>query len=353
VVPDDDLDGHANELRGAVGVGAGTSRVVARLADELRDLPLLILATARDDEGSLALTDALVARLGPAVDIDLTLGPLDEAGVAELVRSQIPGLSTTGPLVGLLTARARGIPFVTHEYLRAIVDAGLLRPNWGSWQLDEAGLDALELPSDALGLVLARVDGLGPAAHDVLVTAAVAGTRFRPEVVAVALERDPVGVLDVLVEAAGRGLVEQRHDSGYAFLHDRIREALLERLPLDEESRQHARIGAALEALPVPAQRRPAERVFEIAHHYVAAGPGFQPAGRYRPARQVANWPCARTPRPPRYRCSNTRSPAAIGRTATCSTRSVPRRTRPAGSTKPVPGSTRPSPSSPSRGDGR
>jgi hypothetical protein len=55
-------------------------------------------------------------------------------------------MSEHGSLAELLRERGDGNPFVMIEYLRAIVDAGLLRPSWGEWLLDEDGLAALELP---------------------------------------------------------------------------------------------------------------------------------------------------------------------------------------------------------------
>ncbi|GIJ68197.1 hypothetical protein Voc01_031140 [Virgisporangium ochraceum] len=241
---------------------AGTIRVLTRLAEDLPSVPLLVLATGRDDPASIARTDAVVAGLGhPTADI--TLGPLTEAGVAELVGSLLPGVEVDVRLVRLLNARGRGSPFVVQEYLSAIVDAGLLRPSWGTWILDEDGLDALRLPDDAIGLVLARVDGLGPGVRAMLVTAAVAGSRFRPDLVAAVHGAGVSEVVAALQEAAGRGLVEARPDGSYAFLHDRIREALL-----DQDTRDlHARIAAVLDGTGTGA-----EHVFEVAHHYIGAG---------------------------------------------------------------------------------
>ena len=239
--------------------------MLTRLAEDLPTVPLLVLATGRDDAESIARTDAVVARLGRRVAADITLGPLTEAGVAELVGILLPGVEVDARLVRLLNARGKGSPFVIQEYLSAIVDAGLLRPSWGTWLLDEDGLDALELPDDAIGLVLARVDGLGPGVRTLLTTAAVVGSRFRPDLVATVHGVDVSEVLAGLQEVAGRGLVEARPDGEFAFLHDRIREALLEQ----DTAHLHARIATVLHATG----GNDAEHVFEVAHHYIAAGP--------------------------------------------------------------------------------
>ncbi|MFN8078652.1 MAG: hypothetical protein U0Q19_03715 [Kineosporiaceae bacterium] len=126
-------------------IDPGTARVLARLADVLDGAPLLVLATARNDADSLAATELVVSSLGEAVGLDLE-GPLDEVGVAELVAAMLPGLEAGHRLAQLVAVRSGGSPFVVQEYVRAIVDAGLLRPSWGSWLLDEDELDAWNCP---------------------------------------------------------------------------------------------------------------------------------------------------------------------------------------------------------------
>jgi diguanylate cyclase (GGDEF)-like protein len=257
---------------------AGTARVLTQLSALLDGVPMMVLATARNDAESAADTDAVVGCLGSAVDLDLELTPLNESGVAELVQSLLPGMDT-GPLLGpLLTVRGNGNPFVVQEYLRAIVDAGLLSPSWGSWQLDQQALDALELPQDALGLVLTRVRGLGSGVRELLVTAAAVGARFRPQVVADVHGIDVAVVLAALIEAAGHRLVELREGGEFAFLHDRIREALNDELDAVGSARLHQRIAEALEAMPAPTGRHAADHTYAVAHHYVAGEPGTAPA---------------------------------------------------------------------------
>ena len=247
----------------------GSRRVLAQLSVTLRSATMLVLATARDDAQSSVGADAFVAAVGGSVDLDLALGPLDEAGVGEQIRSLIPGLTVDAHLVGLLYVRSNGNPFVVQEYLRAVVDAGLLRPAWGTWILDEEGLDALELPQDALGLVITRVHGLAAGIRELLVTAAAIGARFQPEVVAAVQAIAVEEVLAALTEASGRGLVEARDGGDFAFLHDRIREALLADLDPVGTADLHARIAAALDVMPVPSGPRGVDHVYAVAHHYM------------------------------------------------------------------------------------
>ena len=250
----------------------GTSRVLSRLADRLGKVPLLVLATARDDEASVPTVDALAAALGRAVLLDVVVGPLDEEGVEGLVRANLPGIGAGSTLPRLLTSRANGHPLVILEYLRAIVDAGLLRPSWGSWVLDEASLGELELPSDALGLVLTRMDRLRPQVRELLRTAAAMGPRFRTEELAVICGTEPGVVLVALAEAARRRVVEPRDGGEYAFLHDRFREALLDPLDADVVAGLHRHIAEVLDVLPTPDGARAGERIYVLARHFGLGG---------------------------------------------------------------------------------
>ncbi|HEX8626936.1 MAG TPA: diguanylate cyclase [Catenuloplanes sp.] len=253
---------------------AGSRRVLQQLASELADTPLLIVATARDDEGSRAGTASFEAALGAAVDEKLSLAPLDDDEVALLVTARLPGIGAGSRLARLLNVRGNGNPFVIIEYLRAVVDAGLLRPSWGRWLLDEDALDALELPQDALGLVLTRVRGLGADSRRLLTAAAVTGARFRLDLVADVCGLDRGLAADLIGEAAGRALVEARGSGQYAFLHDRIREALLADLDEAASAELNQRIAETLDAAGAT---EPTE-IYGVAQHYML-GRGT-PAGR-------------------------------------------------------------------------
>ncbi|MEV7626334.1 diguanylate cyclase [Actinoplanes sp. NPDC089786] len=252
----------------------GTGQVLSQLAEVLSTLPLMVLATARDDPDSTEAANAVIASLGTSVSLDLTLKPLDDADVAELVRTAMPGLAPDPELARLLNVRGHGSPFVIQEYLLAIVDAGLLLPFWGTWALDTEALDTLELPQEAIGLVLARARNLGPETRELLVTAACIGVQFDPELVAAVHGVDIDVVLTAIAQATTRGLTEPRGGGRYAFVHDRIREALSEQIDAGALAGLHHRIAEALAGLPATGD---AERVYQLARHYISGG--IDPAG--------------------------------------------------------------------------
>jgi diguanylate cyclase (GGDEF)-like protein len=238
---------------------AATRRVVQQLAVDIETAPVLVVATARGDG----------AALGTPAGADLLLGPLAEDGVRALVSAHLPGIDRGSELARLLTVRGNGNPFVVQEYLHAVVEAGLLRPAWGTWLLDTDGLDAIELPQDAFSLVLARIGDLGDHARRVLAAAATVGVRFHPEVVAEVCGLVTGPVLDVVSEAATRRMIEVRDGGTYAFVHERIREALVADLEPAALAALHGRIADALDAADA--------HVYAVAHHYLQAGPEADP----------------------------------------------------------------------------
>jgi diguanylate cyclase (GGDEF)-like protein len=266
----------------------GSRRVLTALTDLLPTVPLLLVGTARDDADSAAALEQISGRLGPALDLDITVRPLRDEDLAAVVADLLPGMRSDDRLVELLRGRAQGSPFLIGEYVRAITDAGLLRPSWGDWILDEDGLAELDLPGDALGLVLARMRGLGDLARTVLTTAAALGIRFHVEVVARVCGVTPEEAHTVVADACARSLLEARA-GGQVFVHDRIREALLDDLDPAATAALHQRIAEVLDelrAVPADPDRGPGAidplGIFAVAAHYIRGVPGATPVAAFR-----------------------------------------------------------------------
>jgi diguanylate cyclase (GGDEF)-like protein len=238
--------------------------VLRRLAEELAEVPLLLVATGRDDEAAAEGLAAFVALAGARLDLRLPVPALDDDGAARLIASYLAG-STVGPEVTAeLVARGRGNPFTILEYLHALVEAGALRPSWGTWRLDGDRLRALDLPADVFELVLARIDGLGRQTHETLTVAAALGYRFEPAPLVHLTAADPA---PALAEAVDRGLLHPDND-GYAFVHDRIRTALLSTVDPDALRRLHRRIATVL----AEQDRTDPPHVYAVARHFASGG---------------------------------------------------------------------------------
>jgi diguanylate cyclase (GGDEF)-like protein len=258
---------------------AGTRLVLHHLTDDLAGSPLLVVATARDDPASRDAYEGFRAEFDRAADTRIVLHPLDDTAIARLVQAHLGGADLTPQLTQALVERSGGNPFTADEYVRAVIDAGLVRPSWGTWVLEEGALDALDLPDNVLDLIQSRVAGLGAEPRGLLVAAAAIGIRFRAADLARTCGVDERTVLAVLRLAADRRLVTGGMGE-YTFLHDRIREALL--ADLDDAARQamHLRIARALDEV----DSTDPEYVYAVARHYRLGDLAEAPARAYRAA---------------------------------------------------------------------
>jgi len=232
--------------------------VLRRLSEELAGTPLLLVATARTGDGEPA--PAFRAACGDRLDLAVPIGPLPDEDVARLVSAYLAGAGVSPELIAEVAVRGRGNPFTVLEYLRALVDAGALRPQWGTWVLDTDLLHGVVLSDDVLDLVLSRIDGLGAPGRRLLTSAAAIGSGFSAALLADVAGHDPAAELAAAVE---RGLIQQSAGR-YRFVHDRIREALLSVLPETERRELHQRIAVVLDGYGAA---DPAD-VYAVAGHY-------------------------------------------------------------------------------------
>jgi len=234
--------------------------VLRRVVEAIGDAPVLILATGRDDPDSAEGLAAVEAAAGHLLDVRVTLAPLDDDGTRELVVWYLAGATVGNDVAAQVLARGQGNAFTILEYLRALIDAGALRPSWGTWRLDVDVFRAIDLPDGVLDLILARIDGLGARSRAVLTDAAAIGATIDVDLLA---EVSGAGVAEALADAAEHGLL-QRDSDGYVFVHDRIREALLSAVAPHQLSPLHQRTA---EALDRQCRNDPAG-VYATARHY-------------------------------------------------------------------------------------
>ncbi len=218
--------------------------VLRLLVPELADVPLLVVLTADDQPGGGRLAEAVVGQ----ADCLVTLTALSPESVRVLVTAVARGLAVDPAVAERLAAGCGTSPFEVQEYVRAVVDAGLLVPHWGTVRLDLAGLDALALPEDVFGLILRRVDRVGPRCRDLLTVGAAIGLSFDGDLAARAGGFAAGAAGELLDQAAARMVVEHR-DGTLRFVHDGIRRALLDGLDEPARRRLHQRIAEALHGI--------------------------------------------------------------------------------------------------------
>jgi serine/threonine protein kinase/tetratricopeptide (TPR) repeat protein len=208
----------------------------------------------------------------------LTLTRLGPKELVHLLRDALRSERLAEELSALIAVKSDGNPFFVFELLQGLRDGQFLRqkPD-GTWETTQIIRD-IQVPSSIAELVQARVADLRAEDKDLLDVASCCGFEFDPLVVAQALRRDRVAVLQAL------GRIEKRHrlvraaGRRFVFDHHQVQEALyagLSELLLEE---YHARLGDAIEASAGASSKDagdvPGTTCVELAEHLLKGAQG-------------------------------------------------------------------------------
>jgi len=216
----------------------------------------------------------------------LVVEPLTEDLTAELVKARIHGEVDPG-FAAMAAASSGGNPLALLEYLSAVIEAGVMRPSWGSWKVDGDALAQLELPAGVTELLLRRIDRLGPAERSLLTVAAAAGSLFDVELVRQLCARqgivsDPSSFDQGIARAVDVSLIERRPGGRAAFVHDRVAHQLLSTLDHGTLQVLHQQLAEAADNGELTEQD-----LFAVAHHYRLGRPADRPARMVEICRQA------------------------------------------------------------------
>ncbi|WP_369132088.1 AAA family ATPase [Modestobacter sp. I12A-02662] len=212
---------------------ADTLALLEYLADRLRDRPVLVAASARDDEPGSAAVDRLTA--GPGVRT-VPLARLSAAELAALADQRAAhrlGADELAPLV----ARADGLPLLAEELVdEAVRTARVPGPS---------GLPGPSVPRTMTALVRRRLGRLDAMAQECLRAAAVTGTDPDWELLPTVVGRPEDVVLGAARAAADAHLLHE--DAGrLRWRHALMREAVLAGLLPPERAALARRAAEAL-----------------------------------------------------------------------------------------------------------
>ncbi|MFY0573356.1 ATP-binding protein [Cystobacter fuscus] len=211
---------------------AESTRLLARLSARAAALPLLVVATYRDDE-----RPGLPREL-PAMRV-LSVPRLGAEAMAHLSESMIGEAGRAPQVLELLRRETEGNPFFLVEVVRALAEE--------AGQLDRIG--AVPLPARVFAggvrqLIQRRLDKVPASARELLELAAVVGRHLHLEVLrASAPEVDLQRWLEDCVAAS----VLDFADGRWRFAHDKLREGTLASLPPEKARALHRRAALAIE----------------------------------------------------------------------------------------------------------
>jgi len=261
-------------------------RFVEMLGASTRGLPLLIICTARPElrEQHPSWTGTITGT------ISLSLPPLRDSDISTMY-SLMFGQRAVTP--DELVELADGNPLYAQEYVRMLLEGGILRPAGAQWAL-KAG-EPPPMPDNVQAVIANRLDLLDPADRAVLQAAAVVGRQFWPGAVAAAVGQPVDSVEWALRRLEQRDLIQEQPGSTmagqleYRFRHILVRDVCYQRLPRAERVLRHQRTADWLETVAEGRQTDLAEVLanHRWAAHEIARTLGEDPAP-YAPAAREA-----------------------------------------------------------------
>jgi class 3 adenylate cyclase len=270
------------------------------LARELRDVPIFVLGTYRDDEidREHPLSDVIATARRETGYGRVRLSGFSEPEVREMLESiaehplEMPNEIA---LVQVVHRETEGNPYFIEEVIRHLLETGALSSEQADWVSDPKIIETLAIPDGVRDVIRRRLARLSAESRHVLSIAAVIGREFRLDVLARVSELPADQILELLDRALSAGVIEEpAGEVGcYRFVSAVVHDALYAELAQRRRRALHREIAEAL----VHLSRGDLERhLGELAHHFLKAGQGqdveravyfAHRAGR-RAARQLA-----------------------------------------------------------------
>ncbi|GAB3150570.1 hypothetical protein GCM10027290_38340 [Micromonospora sonneratiae] len=239
-------------------------RFVELLGAAARDIPLLLLCTARpelvnrDPSWAGTITGSLT----------ITLPPLRNTGIASLYTHIFGQSAFPTEMLSPLVEVADGNPLYAHEYVRMLIEQGTLRQSGRGWSMEKQ--HDLPMPDSVHSVIANRVDLLDTKDRMVLLAASVVGMQFWPGAVAAALGQPVESVERALRRLEQRDFVHEQPastmagQSEFRFRHVLVRDVCYQRLPRTERVARHERTADWLDAL---SRSRDTDLAEVLAHH--------------------------------------------------------------------------------------
>ena len=254
-----------------------TMLLVQHVAQELHEMPVLVLATYRDVELNVArpLANALEQLVRQRLAQRHPLKRFSEAGVEAMLRA-LSGQEPPGPLVGAIYSETEGNPFFVEEVFKHLSEEGKLLDPEGRWRSD-LHIDELDVPEGIRLVIGRRLERLSEEGRKILTAAAMIGRGFSFDLLSAISGAGEDALLDAvdgaerahLIAAASEGPGEAR----FTFAHELIRQTLVSGVSLPRRQRLHLRVAEAIERV-YEADLEP--HAADLAYHHLHAGAAME-----------------------------------------------------------------------------
>ena len=224
------------------------------LARNLRDVPVLILATYRDDEpvSEHPFFEAIPALVRESQAERITVQRWNEADTRGLISSRYRLRPEDEERLAVHTYRlAEGSPFYTVELLHELESAATLQPKAGGWALGE--LTETQVPPLVRQVIEQRLKRLSAEARTLLEIAAVIGPEVSFDLWRDASEAGDDQLVRAVEEATSAQLADETSGRyGIQFRHALVRETLYEGITGIQLRQWHQRVAEMLASRPDP-----------------------------------------------------------------------------------------------------
>ncbi|HTB97987.1 MAG TPA: AAA family ATPase [Terracidiphilus sp.] len=275
-----------------------TLHLVSAIARRTSPARLMILTTSAPHAGRAEsplrrlMQDLLVHRLG----LEIALGPLSKAHVAELVRTTLDQQNLPAGLDQFVHEHSEGNPLFAIAILEHLIAQRILvraDGDPGSPWRQRVPIEQMDVgvPAQLAQMIELEIGDLSPREQCLLETASLFSVASPVWAIAAALDADAAQLEEECDLLAGRlhyvrrggqdELPDGTASTFFVFAHGLYREVLYQRQPAARRARSHARIA---ERLGVLFAGREMDVAREIAMHYEAAGNWLRAADTLRAA---------------------------------------------------------------------
>jgi predicted ATPase/class 3 adenylate cyclase len=245
---------------------AATRELLDHIARRLTNTRSLVLVTYRSDELDRRhpLAPLLQTWRRSRVAELVTLSPLGETEIAEMIAAILDHDEIGPEFRDLMLARTEGNPFVLEEMLREAIDRGDVFRTADGW--DRRALTEVRIPETVRDTILLRFARLDPAEAEILQAAGVLGRTFDYATLVAVANAPDATVQSALAVGVAQQLIEELAGAQaiYRWRHALTQEAIADEIVLPRRQEIHSRAADVLSASGASA--------LQVARHLLHAG---------------------------------------------------------------------------------